>query len=105
MTAQNRIVIEIQYFSGCPHSDEMIQRVRTACNKFEDSIDYQERLVETSEKAQRIKFRGSPTVIINGFDLENMPEPASGSLACRYYPNGLPQINTIETMIRNYLKK
>ena len=105
MTSQNKIVIEMQYFKGCPNSDEMIQRVRTACASFQDSIDYRESLVETPEEAQRIKFLGSPTVLINGSDLDNMPEPASGTLACRYYPNGLPEISTIENMIRSYLKK
>lgn len=105
MTVQDKITIEIQYFNGCPHSDEMIQRVRTACTKFEDSIDYRERLVETPEEAERIKFRGSPTVIINGSDLDNMPEPTFGSLACRYYPNGLPEVNKIENMIRSHLIK
>ena len=101
MTVQNKITIEIQYINGCPHSDEMIQRVKIACTSFKDKIDYEESLVETPEEVERIKFRGSPTVLNNGYDLDNLPEPTSSTLACRYYSNGLPEIKKIENVIRS----
>ena len=104
MTHRNKITVEIQYFSDCPNSQEMIRRVKAACQLYPGSVDYREILVESREEAQRIKFRGSPTVLINGNDLENMPEPDCGILACRYYPGGLPELKTIKNTIEMYLK-
>ncbi len=99
------IDIEVQHFNGCPNSAEMIARVRTAIEVFNEQIEYKEILVETPEQAQQIKFRGSPTVLINGIDLENMHEPTEANLACRYYINGLPPINQIKEFITDQLKK
>ena len=58
-------------------------------------------LVDTPEKAELHKFRGSPTVLINGIDLEGLPEPESGNLACRYYSNGIPSVESIINAIEN----
>jgi len=38
----------VQYFRGCPNSDEMIQRVRSAIVGIEN-VNYEEVLVETEE--------------------------------------------------------
>jgi len=100
-----KVKIEVQHFEGCPNSKEMITRVKTAITEFGNNIEYKEILVETPEEAERVKFRGSPTVLINGIDLENMPEPKAGNLACRYYKNGLPSVEQIKTFIFDQLKK
>ena len=62
------ILVEVQHFEGCPNSSEMIARVKTAIKEFGNQINYEEILVETPEEAERVKFRGSPTVLINGID-------------------------------------
>lgn len=100
-----KVTIEIQHFEGCPNSEEMIVRVKAAITEFGNKIDYKELLVETPEEAERVKFRGSPTVLINGIDLENMPEPIEANLACRYYKNGLPSVDQIKTIIAVQIKK
>ena len=100
-----KILIEIQHFEGCPNSSEMIKRVKKAIGQTPFDVNYQEILVETSELAQRLKFRGSPTVLINGVDLENMPEPQESDLACRYYKNGLPSVAQIKEFITDKLKE
>jgi hypothetical protein len=69
----------------------------------EDIIDYEEVLIETNELAENIKFRGSPTLIINGKDYEGLPEPAQISLSCRYYPDGLPSVEEIKKKNYAYL--
>jgi protein-disulfide isomerase len=94
-----KVKIEVQHFEGCPNSKEMIARVKTAITEFGNNIEYKEILVETPEEAERVKFRGSPTVLINGIDLENMPEPIEANLACRYYIDGLPSIEEIKNFI------
>jgi hypothetical protein len=104
MSPSGKLRVEIQFFNGCPNAEEMIRRVKAVCALFGRKINYKEHLVETREEAERIKFRGSPTVLINGLDLENMQEPDSGTMACRYYPGGLPTVNKIETVIRGCIK-
>lgn len=94
------IRIEIQYFTGCPNSELMIDRTREAINNSSSEIEYIETLVETPESADKIKFRGSPTLLINGVDFENLPEPERGNLSCRYYPNGIPDVQSIIKKIK-----
>ena len=95
------ITIEVQHFHGCPNSEKMIQRVKEAISRSEVEIEFKEVLIDTPEKAELHKFRGSPTVLVNGVDLEGMPEPDSGTLACRYYKNGIPSVETIINTIEN----
>jgi protein-disulfide isomerase len=95
----DKIKIDIQHFHGCPNSGEMIKRVKEAISGFEDIVEYNELLVETNELAEKIKFRGSPTVLINGEDIEGRKEPQFVSLNCRLYTNGLPEVEEIRKRI------
>lgn len=95
----DKIKIEIQHFRGCPNSPEMIHRVKEAIKGIEEKIDYDEVLVESNELAEKLKFRGSPTVLINGEDIEGREEPESASLNCRVYENGLPSTDEIRKKI------
>ncbi len=99
------ITIEVQHFHGCPNSVEMIKRVREAIAKSDIDIEFKEVLVDTPEKAKLHKFRGSPTVLVNGIDLEGLPEPESGNLACRYYNNGIPSVEMMINAIENCITK
>ena len=47
------------------------------------------------KKAEKLKFRGSPTLLINGNDFEERQIPNSASLNCRIYQNGLPTVEDI----------
>ena len=69
------IKIEVQYFNGCPNSPEMIRRIKEAIKGKEEIIEYNEVLVESNELAEKLKFRGSPTVLINGEDIEGRGKP------------------------------
>jgi len=101
MNNQNKITVQIQYFQGCPDSTEMIRRVKEAIGGIEDEIKYQEVLVETNVLAEKIKFRGSPTLLINGKDFEEREERIAASLNCRYYQNGLPTSDDIKEKIKS----
>ncbi len=94
--------VEVQYFRGCPNSDEMIRRVKEAIKDLQD-IEYQEVLIETPELAKQYGFRGSPTLLINGKDYEEMPIPPIPSLSCRVYLKGLPTIEQIRDKIKQFL--
>jgi len=96
-----KIKIEIQHFRDCPNSPEMIHRVNEAIKGSEEKIEYSEVLIESNELAEKLKFRGSPTVLINGEDIEGRKAPESASLNCRVYENGLPEIEEIRKRIFN----
>lgn len=101
---ENTIIkIELQHFIGCPNSPVLIERVREVIKGF-DNIDYKEVIVDSNEKALEFKFRGSPTLLINGEDFENQPEPESAALACRYYVNGLPTLDQLKNCLQELNK-
>ena len=83
----------------------MIKRVKEAIISSDIDVNYKEMIVDTPEKATRCHFRGSPTLLINGTDIEGLPEPISGNLACRYYSSGLPSIETIRKFIMDNAKR
>ena len=93
------IKIEVQHFKGCPNSEKVLEMVKSFISKSEFNIDFSETLVETQEAAEKCKFRGSPTVLINDHDLEGLEESKTPSLSCRYYPNGLPTEKDIRDLI------
>lgn len=101
----SKLKIEVQYFTGCPNSKTMLERVREAINLASIEIDYKETLIETPEEADKVKFRGSPTLLINGIDFENLQEPENGNLSCRYYQKGLPTIEQIFDQIKRKSSK
>lgn len=95
---KEKIKIEIQHFHGCQNSPKLIERVKEVIKEIEN-IEYKE-IVDSNEKAIEVKFRGSPTLLVNGRDIEDRPEPKEPALMCRYYPNGLPGVNEIKMRIK-----
>ena len=100
-----KIEIEIQYFDECPNSGKIIRNVKKAMANFATivPIEYRETKVTTPEKALEVGFRGSPTFLINGRDFEDMPEPFEPALACRYYANGVPDVEIIKMRIQELI--
>ncbi len=96
-----KIKIEVQYFRGCPNSEAINNMVKEFVDKNREKLplEFEEVLVETPEEAKKYKFRGSPTILINGKDIEGMEENENPSLSCRYYPNGLPSEKDLENFI------
>ncbi len=99
------IKIEVQYFNGCPNSEAVLKMVKEFVEKSELKIEFKEILVETQEDAEKYKFRGSPTILINGKDVEGVEESKTPSLACRANANGLPNKNDIKNIITELMKK
>lgn len=79
-------IVEILYFEGCPNhhaARELVERIAT-----EEGLEVDLRLVEVTspEDAERLRFLGSPTVRVNGLDVEpGANERGSFALACRVY--------------------
>ncbi len=99
-----KIIIEVQYFHGCPNADEMIANVKSAMTWLSGETEYNETLVDTAKKAQETGFRGSPTLLINGNDFENMPKNIFPALTCRFYSKGVPSASDIKKKLESLLK-
>ena len=98
-----KINITIQHFRGCPNSPKMIANVKNAIKEFGDDVVYSEQIIDTPELAVIHKFRGSPTLLINGEDFEGMEVPMEISLSCRFYPDGIPSEEKIAEKINVFL--
>ncbi len=99
----NTVKVEIQFFEDCPNYKVMRENLKTALSGIEDKTELISTEVTETDTAQRIKFRGSPTLLINGTDIENFPAPENASLSCRYYPKGVPDAEKIRNTILKYL--
>jgi hypothetical protein len=87
--------LELLYFPDCPHWRVADERLRDVANRLGLSIEY--RLVTTSEEADRVSFRGSPTILIDGVDPFAVGDEPIG-LSCRIYrtPDGYAGSPTTE---------
>lgn len=81
--------IELLYFDGCPSYEHALRNLREVVA--EEGLDASVELIKvtSAEEAERLRFLGSPTVQIDGVDLEG-PEAASTGVGfgCRVYEDG-----------------
>ncbi len=81
------MVIEVFYVPGCPNHQAAIDRLRNAVRSAAIDAAIQEIAVTDDAMARQLKFPGSPTIRIEGRDVESTPQDSYG-LACRLYSNG-----------------
>ena len=77
-------LIEVLYFAGCPSHQRLLPTVRRLAEEAGARLEL--RAVETSGAAERERFLGSPTVRVDGRDVD--PGAAARSdygLKCRLY--------------------
>lgn len=93
--------VELLWFSGCPNWQETEGRLRQALVLAQ--VKEQVALVEvtTPEDAERLQFRGSPTVLVDGRDpFAEESDPVG--LSCRVFrtPDGLRGAPTVDQLVR-----
>lgn len=79
--------IEVLYVPGCPNYQPTVDLVRKLLASESVTEILREVPVNTDAEAQSLAFPGSPTVRVNGNDIEPNRTVALG-LACRLYENG-----------------
>ncbi len=62
--------IEVLYFEGCPNYEALLPRLRQLLEDAGVDDEIELRRVETAEAAERERFLGSPTVRIDGEDVD-----------------------------------
>lgn len=77
--------ITLLYFEGCPHSQLTSDRITSAIEGLDrdDIAGPKHVLVNTPEDANRLGFRGSPTILIDGRD--PFPTDSPVGFSCRVY--------------------
>jgi hypothetical protein len=94
--------IEVLYFKDCPHYLPTLDRLRAILREEGLNVDVVEVDVRDALAAERLAFIGSPTIRINGLDIDTGARTLAGvGFACRRYAEGLPS----ETMIRAALRE
>jgi hypothetical protein len=83
-------VIELLYWQGCPSHPEakaLLEQVLAELGR-DDEIVLSE--VTSDAEAERLRFPGSPTIRVDGRDIDAMGANGRPSLTCRIYhlPDG-----------------
>jgi hypothetical protein len=82
--AMNDPTIELLYFDGCPNQARLLPTLERIAERARAELRL--RRVETPEAAERERFLGSPTVRVNGVDVD--PTAAKRDdfgIKCRIY--------------------
>lgn len=80
------MTVEILYFDGCPGHEVLLPRLRELMAEAGASAEVVLRHVESPEAAQAERFLGSPTVRVDGADVEPGAEERSDfGLKCRLF--------------------
>lgn len=99
------VSITLQYFDGCPHWKQAERDLQEAIDLVgvDANISYQK--VASQGEAERLMFRGSPTVLISGRDPFADPSAPVG-LSCRIFrtgekPSGSPGVDALQEVLRD----
>jgi len=99
------VKVELLYFEGCPNHIEAGKLLQQALVEERITDPITPVLVDTLEKAQETHFLGSPTILINGTDID--PAVAGRTdygLSCRVYDvdgtrSGTPPVEMIRAAL------
>ena len=100
--------VEVFFVPDCPHHPAAVQRVRDVLLAEGIRAEIHETAITDANAAQELRFRGSPTIRINGRDIAGESiEKGSYALACRLYPGskepGVPPVEMIRRAVRDAL--
>ncbi len=102
--------VEVLYIEGCPNHRPAVDLVKSALEERGLSSAVIEVLINSVEQAESLAFLGSPTIRINGVDVEPALEKLSEfSFSCRTYTehgklSGIPSQNLIRQAIHQALE-
>jgi hypothetical protein len=99
--------IEVLYFDGCPNHEALMRRLHEILARTDVSAEIDLRRIASDDAAQRERFLGSPTVRINGRDVEPEAERrADYGVKCRLYRastglSGQPREELLQAALRS----
>ena len=99
--------IEVLYFDGCPNYEALLPRLHKILERTGVSAEIDLRRIASDDAAQRERFLGSPTVRVNGRDVEPEAERRTDyGLKCRLYRastglSGQPREELLQAALRS----
>ncbi len=95
--------VTLLYFDDCPNWLVADAHLRELTSEFPEMV-IERRIVDTVEDAESCRFRGSPSIIVDGVDLFAEPDDPVG-LSCRMYqtpdgPAGSPTLEQLRSVLR-----
>ena len=97
--------VEVLFTAGCPGYERALALVREVLREEEAEADVSVCRIRTPEEAEALRFPGSPTIRINGQDIDARSGDVAG-FCCRAYRQAdgslapVPPRAAIETMVR-----
>lgn len=85
MRMSKRNVIEILYTDECPFWKEALKLIEAVIEESSMEISVKRTKISSLAEAKRLKFPGSPTVRINGVDIDPAVKETEGYVGCRIY--------------------
>lgn len=83
--------IEVLYVEGCPNFRPAVERLKSVLRRLGVRADIGEIEIGDEVAAKKLRFVGSPTIRINGLDIDvDARSVGPAALACRLYEGGLP---------------
>jgi glutaredoxin len=95
------MVIRVLTFEGCPHCEAARDLVEKTVRDLQLKADVQAIQVKDECEARQYGFLGSPSVQIDGHDIERDRRSDASSYSCRVYktPNGLTGVPPRELLV------
>ena len=86
MSEARRPLVEILYFDGCPNHEPALALVERVDRELGTSADVRLVNVPDQETAERLRFLGSPTIRVDGVDVDPHTEQRTDyALSCRVF--------------------
>lgn len=94
--------IEVLYVPGCPNYEPAVQRLQAVLESQSLEAEIRSVPINSEDQAKALLFPGSPTIRIDGVDVEQH-ETLVATLACRLYANrsGVPSQESLWIAISN----
>ena len=92
--------VEVLYVPGCPNYIPAVERLQSVLESQSLQAEIRSVPIKSEDQAKDLLFPGSPTIRIDGADVEQ-PETVAPSLACRLYGNcsGIPSEESLRIAI------
>jgi hypothetical protein len=100
------VKVDVYWWEGCPSHPEAVALLRRVLSERGLAAEVELHEVRSDEEAVRLRFPGSPTIRIDGRDIDPAGERARPSLNCRIYrlPDGrispIPSREQLEEALR-----
>jgi hypothetical protein len=65
-----QVDVQVLHTEGCPHAPATLDLIRDVAAQMGMQIRLRKTLVESAEQADETRFLGSPTVQVNGLDID-----------------------------------